>query len=722
MAKKTKFTRTDVRGHNDALAKQARVARGGGFDGRLRRIFRKRIILLVGIFCFVIAVYAMNLIALQAAGNAYSVFEPMQEVGEGETITVTLQAPRGEIYDRNGIKLVTNATTYSLHLHHDAFFSSGGVQQRNVALLSLVQALNGDASHADDRTWQATLSPELFPFEGVYPDLKLSSAAADEKSEVGSAYRRTLQSLGREESSPTEIVQYYLTNYGLDVRVDGIPLYTNEQVTTLLRLYYNMDRCGFSPENEYLFATQIGISLLQTLANAPIPGMQITAHQTRAYPHGGYAAHLLGELSDTVASDPSFCNALGYSVNEMKGKSGCEAAFDTYLQGIDGEMQITYDTNGKLLSQTITRQAIAGQDVYLTLDLSLQIAAEDALRVNISTISNTPSGAEAGGCDAGAVVAADSKTGEILAMASYPTYDNIHISDLSEGEAGPSPYLNRVTAAEYTPAGLFHLCTAITGMDRGTLSPTSQRSDVGYFAGEHGQIVCPLYHRFSTPHGQLSLPTALCDGCSVYFATLGSTMEFSYLNAYARALGLSQPTGIEISEAVGLLSGDTAAPETLLPYAATGQGGTLSTPLQLCGMLSTLLQGGDRYALHLLQDVRAYVSGMVTHTAGKELLSRMRLQQEDCAVLRSAMVASAKANTLLSIKTADLQSAGVEVGFLGTQSASGTLTEQNALILSYGEHTQSGKAISICAVLEKGGMPSLASPTVAAILNAYFDQ
>ena len=81
MAKKTKFTRTDVRGHNDALAKQARVARGGGFDGRLRRIFRKRIILLVGLFCFVIAVYAMDLIALGAAGNAYSVFEPAAEIG-----------------------------------------------------------------------------------------------------------------------------------------------------------------------------------------------------------------------------------------------------------------------------------------------------------------------------------------------------------------------------------------------------------------------------------------------------------------------------------------------------------------------------------------------------------------------------------------------------------------------------------------------------------------
>ena len=142
MAKKSKYSRTDVQGHTDAIEEQGKAARGGGFDGRSRHIFCNRVIMLLGVFCFVIMLYSINLIALQAAGNAYSIFDPEPVPVAAKTEIVTLQAPRGEIYDRSGNKLVSNLTTYNASLDYTALFALGGVEQRNRALLDLLDALS----------------------------------------------------------------------------------------------------------------------------------------------------------------------------------------------------------------------------------------------------------------------------------------------------------------------------------------------------------------------------------------------------------------------------------------------------------------------------------------------------------------------------------------------------------------------------------------------------
>ncbi len=727
MAKKTKFSRTDVRGHTDAITKKGRQARGGGFDPSLKRVFHQRIVALLGVFCFVILVYAINLVALQAAGNAYSVYDPLSEVTVGEVRTVTLQAPRGEIYDRNGNKLVTNATSYSLVLDYNAFYSMGGMEMRNRALLSLLQTLRDAPEKGTDESHSLTPAQELFPLQGEYPSLVYSDAAKDADSETGQALRRTLTYLGAEGSSAQEIVQYYVTMYALDARVDGIPLYSDDEILTLIRTYYNMDRCAFSPAQGYVFASEVGVSLLNELQKKSLQGLQFLATQTRLHVYEGYASHVLGELLDTIPSNPDFCNALGYPVNEIKGKSGCEGAFDAYLQGEDGEMIVTFDTRGNILSREVTRQAIAGRDVYLTLDIELQKAAEDALRVNISTISNTGGTLSGADCDAGSVVAMDPESGEILAMASYPTYNNIIGVLLPEDGSAASPYINRAISAQYAPSQLFHLCTALTALDRSMISADTLLRDEGSFAGERGDILCPLSEQFDVSHESLSLGTALCDGCSVFFATLGSKMDISYLNAYARALGLGQATGIELAEQVGSLAGadllseeDSSMKEQLLPYAATGSGGTLCTPLQLCSMLSTVITGGSRYGVHLFRDARSYVSGTILEQGKATVLSQMRLSRADVTLLKESMQSAALSNTLLMERTAQIRNDGVSIGYLGAQSASGTMNSRDSLVLSYGCGERGD--ITVCVALEHGANPTLATPTIAAVFNQFYGE
>lgn len=715
---RVRFSRTDVKGHNDALRDKGRSRSGGGFEPHLKHRFRKRIVALLCVFCFVIGVFAINLIALQAAGNAYSVFEPPHVATPAYTKTVTLQAPRGEIYDREGTKLVTNATSYTVRLDYDAFYASGGIEQRNRTLL----ALRGEIEQAvaqsavADRRIRAEFAPELFPFDGIYPDLTLNEAAKDEGSEVYRALRQTLEYLGMPYSSASQIVQYYVTIYGLSAHEDGIPLYTDEEITTLIRLYYNMDRQTFSPGIPYAMAHGIDNAHLSRILEQHVAALRVSATQTRIHLYAGYASHILGDMTTTAANNPEFCNALGYPVNEIKGKSGCEGTFDAYLQGEDGEMLVTYDEHGAVLSCEVTKDALPGQDIYLTLDIALQIAAEDALRVNVNTVANTGSTLAGIDCNAGAVVALDPSTGEILAMGSYPTYNDIIQGQLSENEDA-SPYLNRATNATYAPSELFQLCTSIAALDRGKIDGYELISDDGVMQAGESELCCPLHERFGVAHEQLSLPTALSDGCDVFFGKLGTRLGASSLLDYAKLLGLGQGSGIEIAEQPGVLSDATATNAALL---AAGHSDTECTPLQLCSMLGTLMQGGKRYGAHLFLDTRSYISGTILEASTPQLLAARQLYAEDVDTVLDAMQRACRANTLLYSRTEALQQNGIEIGCLGARSISGTMNSADALLLAYGADAQSGRQLALCVVLEHGADASLASPTAATVLSEYF--
>ncbi|MBQ8718366.1 MAG: hypothetical protein IJY66_03795 [Clostridia bacterium] len=719
MAKKTKFSRTDVRGHTDAIEEQGKAARGGGFDARSRHTFRTRVILLLGVFCFIIAIYAVNLIALQAAGNAYSVFDPVAEPVAALTKTVTLQAPRGEIYDRSGNKLVTNATTYTATLDYTAFFASGGVEQRNRALLDLYSAL----TDSDKDALPPTLCEEFFPFEGEYPDLRLSAAANDPSSRVCSELEKTLAFVGTPDTSAKKIVQYYVSIYQLDARVDGVPMYSDQEIMTLLRLYYNMDRCAFSPENDYTLASGISVPVMNAVQQKKVQGLHFFANQGRAYMYPSYASHLLGQLTEAAPTNDDFCNALGYPVNEIKGKSGCELSFDHLLQGTDGEMKVLYDAYGTVISREVLREPIAGFDVYLTIDIALQMEAENALRVNVSTVANTGKAMAGADCNAGSVVALDPATGELLAMASYPTYNDINLTS-----DDTSPHLNRATSALYQPGELFHICTALCGLDTVEIEPHTMLADDGNFGHD---ILCPLYQKYNVSHQSLNVSTALTDGCNVFFAQLGQRLAISELERQAASLGLGQSCGFELTESVGAVAGPSwrtsagMSPWTseMLPLAAIGLSDHRATPLQLCSMLSTVITGGDRYAARVFKDARSYVSGTVMEQGRAQLLSRAYLNDGDVSLIRSSMQSAARANTLLMSKTVTLQQRGIEVGCLGSSVMAGTRNSEDALLLSYASEnlpTGTGKQIVVCVALEHGANPTLASPTAAAVLEAFY--
>ncbi|MBQ1202721.1 MAG: hypothetical protein IIX61_02770, partial [Loktanella sp.] len=371
-------------------------------------LFSRRLTILTSVFIVVCIVYLSILITLQVMGNAYMVYRDKTNLPDGLTEqTVTIQAMRGEIYDRNGLPLVTNRYSYDLTLDYQPFFKEMGVSVRNKTLLSLVEPFSTDEN--------GTLCEDSFPLSGTYPNLTYSDEAMNADSKIA---KRLNQVLIRNElstaASPNALVSYYVNKYSLGARVDGIPAYTNEQITTLIRLYYDMDVCDFGGNAaEYVLASNVSAAVISANKENAISGVRVVVRSERIYHYPGYASHILGRVNKIFAEDWDYYNALGYPMDAIVGVSGCESAFEHILHGTDGQMKILVDENGRTVSSEIIKQPVAGQDVRLTIDIRLQIVAEDALRERLEL--------ETSNSRKGAVVVTDPDSGAYLAIASAPT-------------------------------------------------------------------------------------------------------------------------------------------------------------------------------------------------------------------------------------------------------------------------------------------------------------
>lgn len=397
-----------------------------------RSVFVRRsaivlITFVVGCLCF-----AGILIALQAKGNAFSVFRD-KKTGEGETVeqTVTLQATRGEIYDRNGQPLITNRFLYDFGLDYEAFLSSGGIHDRNRLLLSLLDALDAAVEEGDTLTFPE----DYFPLEGTYPSLTLRAETKDSDSAIHYQLSRVCakRGLSMQNLRADSLVSSYINTYALNAQIDGIPVYTNAQIDRLLRVLYDMDRCNFEENGYYTLAKDVSSAFIAQRKQTPSPWAVISVRTQRVRHYEGYA-HILGTVSSVQhkLSPVAYYNAQGYPMDALVGASGCESAFESLLHGEDGQLLLTRDDEGKIVSRTITVAPSAGQNLRLSLDIAAQTHIEDAMNTTHST---------------GAVVVIDSRSGAILTLVSA-----------CQEQAASAASLDRARYRAYPSAGLLDIC------------------------------------------------------------------------------------------------------------------------------------------------------------------------------------------------------------------------------------------------------------------------
>ncbi len=686
--------------------------------------FGMRYLAIVLAFCIIATIYLGRLFYIQISGKDASP-DPVNTVRE-----VTVGAVRGEIYDRNGKKLVGNRYTYEISLSHFAY-TGMTLHERNEAYLSLASALGLHGVRLSGKDG-------LFPFENAYPFYNAYSASsADPDSTVRHHLLRVLSDAGLEEdASPKKLCQHFENKYELLAKdKDGARLYTDSEVDILARLYYDLEAKRFEVSGEYQIAKDVSLELITMLKEKKVKGVEFTVNAEREYLYPGYASHILGSVGPIFQEEWDYYSELGYQMNAVVGKSGCESAFQTYLGGKDGRLRIEEDELGNVLNVTVLQAPVAGRDVYLTLDIDLQIAAEEGLAENVAYVKESAGGSAArgDGCDAGAAVVMDPDTFEVLAIASHPTYDLSTFSSdydaLRENEA--LPLFNRALLGSYEPGSTFKLGMAALALMKNELSYSEIIDCTGKYpdATVAGSVGCSTYGIY---HGEgVDLEHAIAYSCNSFFCELGARLGISEMEREMAKFGFGKSTGFELGGIDGVMAGPTYRAEINHEeawrdgntwQAAIGQSDTQASPLQLATYLSTLVNGGTRYTAHLLHSVYEYGSDTPVYTYAQSestVRDRIAIPGEDLAVVKEGMRAVIEDETAGSTVRRWINKERIPVtvgGKTGTAQNSGPC--DNALFVCAAPYDTPDLVISV--VLEEGYMGGYAALTAGRILEAYY--
>lgn len=495
-------------------------------------------------------------------------------------------ADRGEILDCNGMKLVTTSTGYSL----DLYKTTSNDTQLNNNILNIIRVLgeNGD-SYVDN------LILQVKPF----------GFSTDNQETI----RKWKKSNGIDENYDAEKCFFYLKDkYGIN----------NEDITEarkIMAIRYEISQNGYSNVRPVEIANNMSKNSVLKFSeeNSNFSGIDIVTKPVVTYNNGTLASHVLGYCGKITQSE---LENVGdeYNKNELIGKTGIQYVFEKYLRGKNGKRQIDMDVNGNITGEYITETPIVGSDVELTIDAKVQSVAEQALKADIEKIANGGY-AETSDAKAGAVVVMNTKTGEILALASYPDYEpqlfvnGISTEKYNEYTENQALY-NRAISGTYAPGSTFKMITAIAGLETNSISTTEKINCTGVYPYAH-KPVCWYYTSYKRGHGALDVSQSIQHSCNYFFYEVGNRIGIDTLSKYSNYFGLGRKTGIELpSESSGnIASKEKAENENREWYlgetlsASIGQSYNNVTPLQMAKYISILVNGGHQIDVTIVKSI-----------------------------------------------------------------------------------------------------------------------
>lgn len=652
---------------------------------------RRRVYVLLGFFCAFLVLFFAVLYDAQVVHGSENRARSITSNTASETVT----ASRGIITDRNGKVLVSNRLAYTLVVDKSSFGKDEAAL--NDAIWQLIQLCQEQGV-----TWNDTLPMTT----GSSPQLTSKSLTESFREYLDDNKLPT-------DGGSAEVLAAMRKLYKVD------DSYTDAQARLIVGVRYELDG-----RNSYTFAEDVSTELLGRITDGKYRGVTIKTAAARVY-NTKLAAHILGTVgaiwqeewrSDESTGYVGYADK-GYNMNDLVGKDGVEKAFEEYLHGNDGKRLITTDENGKITGELYTREPQPGGTVALTIDIDLQQVVEDTLASTIQGMIDKDSN-ERGG--AAAVIQVG--TGEVLAMASYPTYDletfNQDYDELVKDER--LPMFNRATQGVYAPGSTFKLCTSVAALEEGIITPSTIIEDKGiYTYYVDPQPMCWIWRQAHTTHGRINVSQAIVDSCNYFYYEVGRLTGIKKLDEYATAFGLGQSTGIEIGDVSGVL----ASPEWAEAHdrewtdgqtitAAIGQSYNLFTPLQLANYVATLVSGGEHYEAHLLKNVKSYDNSRVIDVYGKGPLNDLNISDSTMAAVTKGMH-DLTYDSLRSAFSRCVVEAGAKTGSaqVGTDIANGTF-------VAYAPYDDPEIAIAI--VVEKGGSGSLLANAAVDIINAWF--
>lgn len=560
------------------------------------------ILILLLLTVYLVALYKLQIIEGEANYNRSS------ELTNSERVVT---AARGNIYDRYGRTLVSNEETYNLKIDTDKLFAN---DDPNSVILELVHMVQGYGDEYTDDL-PITMTP---PFE-YDPDM-----TAIQRTMLDAYYVR--QEIDPN-STAVELMSYMRTRYNIDNS------YSAEEMRIIAGVRYSINVRYAVNTADYVFVEDASMKLISSIMENKLVGIEVERAYSRKY-GTEYAAHILGYTGLMTQEEYEKYSLLNYSTDAMVGKDGVEYAFENYLHGKDGKVIETKNSAGTVLATVYEEEPEPGNHVYLTIDSVLQEQTERILANGVSILKQNIAQKRAEGTARGdynvdlkdeitgaAAVVVNVKTGEPLAMASWPTYNVATIledyQDLLEAEN--APLFNRPLMGTYAPGSTFKPCTAIAALTMGIVNTEDKIKCEGVYtryAAEGYAPECWIWNstKDHLTHPEENVTTAIRDSCNYYFYSIGNFLGVDDLGRFAADFGLGEYSGIELVEAKGNMSNqanhmDYAGTEWRIGdtlQAAIGQSDSVFTPIQMAEYCATVANSGTRYSASILKSIRNY--------------------------------------------------------------------------------------------------------------------
>ena len=500
-----------------------------------------------------------------------------------------LEADRGEILDRSGNVLVSSSQKFNLELYK----SKIDTDTLNESILKIIQVLEKyDVSYTD------SFPININPFGYTISDTGLSNWKKNNNID----------------SDATAEEAFYKFKDKYKIKNEDIT-----EVRKIIAIRYEIVKEGYSSTKALTIAKDIPREAIAEFSEKgdDFPGINIAVQPVRKYKEGTLASHILGyasKISDTEYQQKKDT----YNQNDIIGKTGIEYLFEEYLKGKDGIKQIDMAVDGTITAEVVEKEAVSGSNVVLTIDSKLQKIAEEALKDNIEKIKSGGFG-KAYEAKGGSCVVMNVKTGEVLAMASYPDYNPQSFANGISSEEWKSysenksyPLLNKAIQSAYEPGSIFKMVTAIAGLESGNITLTERINDTGQYIKYGEKRNCWYYTDYHTGHGPLNVIGAIEKSCNYFFYETADRMGIDTLDKYASYFGLGKKTGIELPSEV---SGTLASKEYVKSInsswnpgdtinAAIGQGYNRFTPLQMTKYISMIANGGNNVDVSIIKTIQ----------------------------------------------------------------------------------------------------------------------
>lgn len=687
----------------------------------------------------VLAIYLVVLFNTQVVHHEEYLAKSIQTITRMENV----EASRGIITDRSGRTLVTNQSTYSLTF--DASLLKPGENQ-NDAILRLVTlcreqgvawednlplSLDG-AAHFTVDTLTDTQKSRFFSYlRDLKPTRELLAAYVRQHPELLKPPKEGETALDPATAKDTELLKQtnsaaltnsLLLNAGVtpaklfDWMREDMKLsdnYSDGDARLILGVRYELKlRKLGANNNAYVLAQNVDVAFCSLISDGQFQGAKIIRSSARQYATT-YATHILGTVGG-ISDYTDEWKERGYRMDDTVGLSGAEAAFEQYLRGTDGKQMISVNSDGKITGEYYSVEPRSGYTVELTIDLDLQQSVEDALASAVESL-NAKDGLDSRGAAAAVVKVG---TGEILSLASYPTFDlSTWRQDYAELSSDPAtPMLNRAASSAYAPGSTLKPATAVAALESGATTPSETLFDTGYWKYPsttwNGGTWCWKH----SGHGKVNATTAITNSCNYYFAEMGYRMGLDTLNEYYSALGLGEPTGIEIGEKTGRQATNEGG-SNQAPWAAYGQADQLYTPLQLANYIATLVSGGQHCPAHLLKSVKSYDNSEIIATGDTTPLNTLNISDSTLQAVKKGMYGYTQPGGMVYSYFKDcIVSAGAKTG---TAQLGGGL-KNNGVFVAFAPYDD--PEIAIALVLEKGDAGAALASTAVTILNSYFSR